>query len=77
MEFPFSISSKTKLIAAISGGPDSVYLLDQLAKLKPQIQIIVAHLNHNIRGIESEKDQEFTKKLAGKYQFLFEISRTS
>jgi len=74
MKFPFPINSKTKLIAAISGGPDSVYLLDQLAKLKPQIQIIVAHLNHNIRGIESKKDQEFTKKLAEKYQFLFETA---
>lgn len=72
MEFPFPISSKTKLIAAISGGPDSVYLLDQLSKLKPQPQIIVAHLNHNTRGVETKKDQEFTKQLAKKYKFAFE-----
>ena len=50
----------SKIIVSVSGGPDSLTLLHILNKLSSQnkIQIIGAHLNHNIRGKESLYDEE-------------------
>lgn len=64
----------TTLIAAISGGPDSVFLLHQLQlnAAKNDLQIIVAHFNHLLRGPDSDRDQNFVKKIAASYQFPFE-----
>lgn len=55
------------IIAAVSGGPDSMCLLDNLVELKQKLQIkkiVVAHLNHMIRGeakSETEYVQEYCK----------------
>ncbi len=55
-----------KLILAVSGGIDSMVLLDLLSRLKEEykLQIIVAHLNHNLRGKSSLADAELVKKIA-------------
>jgi len=55
-----------KLVAAVSGGPDSVCLLDILVKLRDElgIELHVAHLNHQLRGAESDADAEYVAKLA-------------
>lgn len=50
------------VIAAISGGADSVFLLEIIKKLP--IKVIIAHVNHSLRGTESKKDAEFVKKLS-------------
>ncbi|UCD55839.1 MAG: tRNA lysidine(34) synthetase TilS [Candidatus Omnitrophota bacterium] len=57
-----------KILVAVSGGPDSVYLLHTLQALKDKlgITLFVAHLNHGLRGEESERDARFVKCLAGK-----------
>jgi tRNA(Ile)-lysidine synthase len=63
------------VIVAVSGGPDSVALLDILASLRElRLAIIVAHMNHNLRGIESDADEEFVRDLAGEYGFIFEVA---
>ena len=53
------------LIVAISGGPDSVALLAGLCLLSPQLgmEIRAAHVNHGLRGQESEDDQRFVAGL--------------
>jgi tRNA(Ile)-lysidine synthase len=53
------------LLAGVSGGPDSVALLDALVELgyRPH----VCHLNHRWRGPESDADAEFVRELAGHY----------
>ena len=45
------IESGDKILIAVSGGPDSMCLLDILNKLKEKlkIEIAVAHVNHGIR----------------------------
>ena len=43
------------IIAAISGGPDSMCLLDVLLKYKNKYKIVVAHVHHNLR---KESDEE-------------------
>jgi tRNA(Ile)-lysidine synthase len=60
------INPGDKIIAAVSGGADSVCLFDVLSKLKKElkIELIVCHFNHKLRGRESERDFEFVRKMA-------------
>jgi tRNA(Ile)-lysidine synthase len=53
-------------VVAVSGGPDSVALLRALVALASEGLIgslIVAHLNHQLRGAESDADEEFIREL--------------
>lgn len=54
-----------RVIVALSGGGDSVTLLNVLLDLKETLEIMVyaAHVNHNLRGQESKRDEDFVKKL--------------
>jgi tRNA(Ile)-lysidine synthase len=54
-----------KVIVAFSGGPDSTCLLYMLNEHKDELGITLfgAHLNHCLRGIESDKDEEYAKKI--------------
>jgi tRNA(Ile)-lysidine synthase len=62
-----------KVLVAISGGPDSVALLYALLEIKDEfdLDICVAHLNHKLRGRESDEDQKFVKNLASKLELKF------
>lgn len=51
------------IVAAVSGGPDSMYLLHRLLSGKKD-RIVVGHLNHGARGRDSERDQEFVERIA-------------
>lgn len=53
------------LLIGVSGGPDSVALLDVLVKSGWHPH--VCHLNHQLRGAESDADAEFVRQLAGQY----------
>ncbi len=72
-------SERDRIILAISGGPDSVFLLHQL--LTPTLlniqplrreQIILAHVNYHLRGRDSDADQKFVEKLAKKFGLKLE-----
>ncbi|MFC2034820.1 tRNA lysidine(34) synthetase TilS [Chloroflexota bacterium] len=54
------------LLVAVSGGPDSVCLLHILDKLQHglNMKLHVAHLNHLLRGAESEADAQYVSDLA-------------
>lgn len=58
-----------KVLAAVSGGPDSIALLHMLYLLKDELRISlhVAHLNHMFRGEESEADAFFVAETAQRY----------
>ena len=60
-------------IIAVSGGVDSVVLLDLLAQ-DDGLKLIVAHFDHGIRT-DSADDAQFVKELATKYNLPFEQER--
>ena len=73
--------SGKKYILAISGGVDSVVLLEKAARREilhdgefPE-DFVVAHFDHGIRGEESARDAEFVQSLARKYNVEFVLGK--
>ena len=64
---------KGRYVVAVSGGVDSVVLLDLLAKL-PDLELTVAHFDHGIRD-DSHLDEKLVYDLAKKYGLQFESKR--
>jgi tRNA(Ile)-lysidine synthase len=60
------VSPGERLVVAVSGGPDSVCLLHILAGLRKEldIELHIAHLNHQLRGNESAADAKYVTGLA-------------
>jgi tRNA(Ile)-lysidine synthase len=71
MEFP----KPGKYVAAVSGGVDSVALLDILSQ-KPELEFVVAHFDHGIRD-DSAEDRKLVESLVKKYKlpFVYEEGR--
>jgi len=63
------IEPRDHIGVAVSGGIDSVALLDILISLRQELNItlIVLHLNHGIRGAEAARDQRFVQELSKRY----------
>lgn len=68
------IENGDKIILAVSGGPDSISMLDILYKIQQNkninFEIIVAHVNHMIRE-EAKEDEEYVKKYCIKNDIQF------
>ena len=60
------ISNQDNIVVGVSGGPDSMALLYALLYIKKEIDfnIIVAHVNHGVRGEEALRDQSFVEEKA-------------
>lgn len=66
-----------KYIVAVSGGLDSVVLLDMLAKLAGRsggLELVIAHVDHGIRA-DSAEDADHVRRLAEKYNLPHEMTR--
>jgi tRNA(Ile)-lysidine synthase len=61
------------VLAAVSGGADSMALLVCLSHLVPRLNIILtaAHLNHGIRGIEADEDEIFIRNYCDQWSIPF------
>ena len=59
------IEDGDKIVLGLSGGPDSICLLHILNRLKEEmnIEIYAAHLNHQIRGLEAQKDALYVSNI--------------
>ncbi len=62
-----------RYIVAVSGGVDSVALLDMLSKI-PGHELLVAHVDHGIRD-DSAEDAQFVRELAATHGFPFHMTR--
>lgn len=61
-----------KYVLALSGGVDSVSLLDLLKKRQPTLKLILAHYNHGIRA-DSARDEQFVREVAIRYGLKLEV----
>ena len=72
------IENGDRVVVGVSGGPDSISLLDILNKFQKNniinFEIIVAHINHQIRE-EADSDEEFVKEYCEKNQINFFTKR--
>ena len=64
-----------RYLVGVSGGRDSVALLHSLVE-RGYEQLIVCHLNHQLRGRSSDADARFVKKLAAKCDVDLEMGST-
>ena len=55
-----------RIVVGVSGGKDSVCLLDILNRCKEEyeLSLLVVHVNHCLRGEEADRDEAFVKELA-------------
>ena len=65
----FSFLNNSKLLVCVSGGVDSMVLINLLKKLKYNISI--AHCNFNLRVKKSDLDENFVKKYASSNSIPF------
>ncbi len=71
------IDKKDRIIVAVSGGPDSICLLDILHRLREEmgIEIVVAHFDHGLRPQEDEIETRFVHDLALSMGLSFESEK--
>ena len=70
-----SIRAGDRVAAAVSGGADSVALLCLLLELRSELGIVlsVAHVNHKLRGEESDEDERFVASLARQHGLELDV----
>ncbi len=62
-----------RVIVAVSGGADSIALLDILARLDNRLSIVVAHFNHQLRGAASDADAALVQAAAAARDLPFRL----
>lgn len=73
--FAEQITAKHTLLIAVSGGVDSMVLAHLLMRTGQPIQL--AHMNFQLRGAESERDEFFVKDWANKQQIPLHVTRSN
>ncbi len=62
-----------RVVVAVSGGPDSVALLTLLYRMASDfnLDLMVAHFNHGLRGLDSDDDENLVQKMAERLGLKF------
>ncbi len=70
------IEKNDKIVIGVSGGPDSMCLLDSLYCLKKdlEIEIVVVHVNHMIRK-EADGETQYVKQYCKEHEIPFYVKR--
>ena len=71
------IEKGDKIVLGLSGGPDSVCMLHILYKLKDMLNIELGaiHINHMLRGDESDKDEKYIGNLCCELGINYYVKR--
>jgi tRNA(Ile)-lysidine synthase len=74
---PLVSHPRIRLLAAISGGPDSMASLYALQRIRGRLhfELAAAHLNHGIRGLESDRDERFVRELCDQLKIDLVVER--
>ena len=69
----YNFTDGDTIVIGLSGGPDSMALFDVLQKYKKKvnINIVVAHVNHNVRQVSND-EAKFVEDYVNKYDVAFE-----
>ncbi|MDP4205417.1 MAG: ATP-binding protein, partial [Bacteroidota bacterium] len=65
-----NVNPDDSILAGVSGGLDSVVLLDLLVRYG--FKVVVAHCNFSLRGAESDGDEQFVCRLAAEHHLPLE-----
>ncbi len=73
------IREREKIVIAVSGGVDSIVLLNSLVSIKEllKLSLVVAHFNHELREKESDEDEEFVRNLCREYEIECYVERAN
>lgn len=70
------LSQGDRVTAAVSGGADSVALLDFLCSLLDyRLTVSACHLNHCLRGAESDRDEQLVRTMCAQYGIPLTVRR--
>lgn len=65
------------VLVAFSGGADSVLLLHLVAEAEPRPPVVALHVDHGLRGAESDADAEFCERTARRLGVTFVLRRVA
>ncbi len=76
------IEPNARVLVAVSGGPDSVCLLNVLHAIRkhgevPGLELHIAHVNYGLRGEESEGDEAYVRELAERLNIPISCERVA
>src|SRR3984957_7340012 len=67
----------SSILVGLSGGADSVALTCALLDLRERLnfRVVAAHLNHRIRGAESDRDEDFVRAMCARLRVELIVER--
>ncbi|MBL7998791.1 MAG: tRNA lysidine(34) synthetase TilS [Candidatus Kapabacteria bacterium] len=71
------VDEGANIVIGVSGGVDSIVLLDMLyiISFESGFNITVAHVNHNLRGADSKRDEKFVRTVSTNYKVQFHTTQ--
>ncbi len=74
-----ALESGKKIAVACSGGPDSTALFYCLTELKQKysLKLFLLHFNHRLRGVASDRDEQFVRELARRFKVKIFVGKGS
>lgn len=64
----------SRVLCAVSGGADSMCLLHLLSR-REDLSLVCAHFNHQLRGTESDRDEDFVREICEQWEIPFTVGR--
>lgn len=73
------IQEGDRIVLGLSGGPDSVCLFYVLNSLKDELKLDIhcVHINHGLRGKDSDADEDFVKTLCEKFEIPLMVRKVN